>query len=247
MWTTLVVAQLAVAVAVLPVAVYLSWQVVRMELAGPGFAAEQFVVGTVALSDDASAVDPDRDQATATRSHLASGIRAWRLRGHVLVGCAWFRGRPPHSSSTIGSRLRGMREPLEVSTLNVGLDLFDAYDAEILAGRGFNAGRSRRGQRRHRERHLRAEVSGTNRSPLGLRFRYSARERERRAPAGAASRIRSSESSATFRAFRQRRAWTASPPSIIRPRRETSIPSTCRCDSRRHSRRVRRSLSRDWR
>ncbi len=46
MWTTLVVAQVAVAVAVLPVAVLRGWQVARMEIAGPGFAAEKFVVGT---------------------------------------------------------------------------------------------------------------------------------------------------------------------------------------------------------
>ena len=37
-WTALVVAQVAVAVAVLPAAVYMSWQIVRTELAGTGFA-----------------------------------------------------------------------------------------------------------------------------------------------------------------------------------------------------------------
>ena len=62
MWTTLVVAQVAVAVAVLPVAVYMAWQVVRMEVAGPGFAAEEFVVGIVALSDEASAADCEPHQ-----------------------------------------------------------------------------------------------------------------------------------------------------------------------------------------
>ena len=35
MWTTLVVAQVAVAVAVLPAAAYVTWHVVRMEAAGP--------------------------------------------------------------------------------------------------------------------------------------------------------------------------------------------------------------------
>src|SRR6185295_4353006 len=44
MWTALVVTQVAVAVAVLPVSVYLAGQVLRLELAGPGFPAEEFAV-----------------------------------------------------------------------------------------------------------------------------------------------------------------------------------------------------------
>ena len=48
MWTTLVVAQIAVAVALLPAAVFMAWQVVRMEVAGPGFDAGKFVIGMVA-------------------------------------------------------------------------------------------------------------------------------------------------------------------------------------------------------
>ena len=56
MWTTLIVAQVAVAVAVLPAAVYLSWQVVKMQLRGPSIAVEQFVVANLALSDEDSAV-----------------------------------------------------------------------------------------------------------------------------------------------------------------------------------------------
>lgn len=50
-WTALVVAQVAIAVAVLPAALFMAWQVVQMELAGPGLAADKFVVGIVALSD----------------------------------------------------------------------------------------------------------------------------------------------------------------------------------------------------
>ena len=66
--------QIAVAVAVLPVAVYLSWQLVQLEVAGPGFAAEEFVVGMVVLGDEASAVDSNRIRATATRARR----RVWR-------------------------------------------------------------------------------------------------------------------------------------------------------------------------
>ena len=52
MWTTLIVAQVAVAVAILPAAVYLSWHVVKMQLRGPSIAVERFVVADLVLSDD---------------------------------------------------------------------------------------------------------------------------------------------------------------------------------------------------
>jgi len=60
MWTTMVVAQIAVAVAVLPASVYLSWLIVRTELVGPGFATDNFVVSVVAMSDDSEMVDAGR-------------------------------------------------------------------------------------------------------------------------------------------------------------------------------------------
>ena len=51
-WTSLVIAQIGVAVAVLPAAVYVSVEVVRHELAGVGFAEEDFVIATVAFDDE---------------------------------------------------------------------------------------------------------------------------------------------------------------------------------------------------
>ena len=47
MWTSLIVAQVAVAVAILPVALYVVSEVVRAESAGAGFAADQFVIAKV--------------------------------------------------------------------------------------------------------------------------------------------------------------------------------------------------------
>ena len=72
-WTTLVVGQVAVAVAVLPMAVYLTSQVVRMETAGPGFAAEAFVVGTAVFSDE---VGGDRNRIRSRQLELVSRLEA---------------------------------------------------------------------------------------------------------------------------------------------------------------------------
>jgi putative ABC transport system permease protein len=137
MWTTLVVAQIAVAVAVLPAAVSLSWQVVRMEVAGPGFAAEQFVVSNVALSDEASAVDSNRIRARQlelmSRLEAEPGVSAVTFSSYVP---GFAGGRQIQFEDGVAVRHAGIQE---ISSLNVGLGMFDAYGARILAGRAFRA------------------------------------------------------------------------------------------------------------
>jgi putative ABC transport system permease protein len=132
MWATLVVAQIAVAVAVLPLAVYLSWEVVRREIAGPGFAAEEFVVSGVALSDEASAVDSNRLRARhlelTSRLEAEPGVSAVTFSSFV-PGFAGSRRIQFEDPSTSGSP--------DVSTLAVGLGMFEKYGAGMLAGRAF--------------------------------------------------------------------------------------------------------------
>ena len=134
----------------------------------------------------------------------------------------------------------------EVSTLDVDIDMFDAYGVEMVAGRRIRRQRSRRGQRRHREPHVRAGVSAESRRtghPIPLRRARARSSRARRHSRG----IRSSASCATFRPSRRRLARTASPPSII-PRAGRSpsrhaVGAICR----QHPRRLRRPLSTDRR
>jgi hypothetical protein len=59
-WTTLVVVQVAAAVAVLPVAFYMVWQTLQLEVSGPGFDAGRFAISLVALPDDAAPVEANR-------------------------------------------------------------------------------------------------------------------------------------------------------------------------------------------
>lgn len=133
-WTTLVVAQVGAAVAVLPAAVYLSWQAVRMELTGPGFAAGQFVVGTFVLGDESA----DTDRATRRQIELLS-----RLEAEPGVAAVTFSSSVPGFAP--GRRLEfenGARTdsgPAEASTIEVDAAMFRVYGAAILAGRGFDA------------------------------------------------------------------------------------------------------------
>lgn len=73
-WTTLIVAQVAIAVAVLPVSVFVASRVMRMEMTGPGFAAESFVVATAELN--AAATSAGDMRARARQTELISRLRA---------------------------------------------------------------------------------------------------------------------------------------------------------------------------
>ena len=134
-WTTLVVGQVAAAVAVLPMAVYLTWQVVRMETAGPGFAVEAFVVGTAVFGDEASG-DPNRIRSRqlelVSRLEAEPGVSAVTFSSSVpgLAGDRRIEFEEGAPVRTTGA--------LDVSALDVALDLFDTYGARILAGRAFN-------------------------------------------------------------------------------------------------------------
>ena len=84
-WTTLVVAQVAVAVAVLPVAVYTVSEVARMEFSGPGFPAEEFVVAKVDVREaDGNVAIPAEDLAERGRARQF----ALRLRVETEPGVA---------------------------------------------------------------------------------------------------------------------------------------------------------------
>lgn len=176
LWTTLVVAQLAVAVAVLPVAVYLSWQAVQLELAGPGFAAEQFLVGTLALSDEASSVDANRverrQRDLTARLRSEPGVSAVTFSSFVpgFAGGRRIQFDAP-TSPAAGAEPQQDAGLLEVSVNTVDLHLFDAYDAVILAGRTFNPADLGAANA--------AVVNDTfvrrflqHRDPLGVRFHY---------------------------------------------------------------------------
>ena len=189
-WATLVVAQIAVAVAVLPVAVYMSWHVARLEIGWPGFAADEFLIGTLALNDEAAPVDANRVRARqlelVSRLETEPGVSAVTFSSFV-PGFAGSR----RIQFEEGARVRDAGTP-EPSTLEVGLGIFDAYGAGIVAGRAFNTAdlgaanavivnrtfvREYVGPSTARGVHPELRRGMDDGSALGLRFRY-ARARE---------------------------------------------------------------------
>jgi hypothetical protein len=122
MWTTLIVAQVAVAVAILPMALYVVSEVVRMELSETGFGAESFVIAKV---------EGARHAAITRRVEAEPGVAAVTFTSFV-PGFESDR-RLEFDDAAVRERL-GTEE---TSVTSVTLNTFDVYDARILAGRAF--------------------------------------------------------------------------------------------------------------
>ena len=177
-WTTLIVAQVAVAVALLPATVFIAARAIRGELAGTGFPAESMVAGQVGLGPDAPKVD--RDRVAAQQRELLAKLAA----EPGVTGVAFSAGLPGSAPIKAirfqdGVRVRaraehipdvGITDALFPSTTRVSVDLFETYGVDMLAGRAFAA----------------ADLGTTNvivnrsfvdmylqdPNPLGLLFRY---------------------------------------------------------------------------
>jgi putative ABC transport system permease protein len=171
MWTTLVVAQVAVAVAVLPAAAYVAWHVVRMEATGPGFAADKFVVGRATLSEDPSPLDSHR--ITTRQRELISRMES----EPGVIGVTFSANIPGLAPSRQirfeeGARLREAGTLLP-SRADVGVNLLDTYGADILAGRRFNASDVGAANAVVVNRSFVDTYLQDANAAVGLRFRYS--------------------------------------------------------------------------
>lgn len=145
-WTSLIVAQVAIAVAVLPVAVLTVWQVVRMEIAEVGFPAEEFVAGMVGFGEDDAAA---MGEALEARFGARQAALADRLAAEPgVASVAFSSGTPGVEGLTRRIELEGggaspaaeaEAGALWAGWVQAGPGLFEAYDARILAGRPFGS------------------------------------------------------------------------------------------------------------
>lgn len=161
-WTTLIVAQVGFAVALLPPAVFHAWENLRVEIVDPGFAAEKFL--TVQLGMD-YLPGPDRAAAgtreftrryAGRQAELTRGLEAEPRVSSVTFAMvnpgeeptAWIetegvavmpQAGPPQSGpdpSGLAVRLGGTSGH-DVRFNRVDVNFFRALDVPILAGRGF--------------------------------------------------------------------------------------------------------------
>ena len=173
-WTTLIVAQVAVAVAILPAAAYVAWHVVGIELKGPSIPVDRFVVANMNLSDEA--VAPDREL----------------LRQRLLALMGKLREEPGVTAVTFSSAVPGFGPDRriefqdearrrdggtpEVAAFNIDVALLKTYGARLLAGRDFDGRDAAASTAVIVNRTFATEVlGGPSHAALGTRFRYATR------------------------------------------------------------------------
>ena len=130
-WTTLVIAQVAFSVAVLPLAAELAWGTLRTGVVGPGFAAEEYATARIALEGGQAPVQ----QRELTRRLLADP-------GIVGVAAAL---QPPGDEPWVFVDIEGREAPTEVlngrlpgflARFNqVDAAFFELYQTPFLTGR----------------------------------------------------------------------------------------------------------------
>ena len=145
-WTTLVIAQVAFSVGVLPVAVQLGWAFLQVAVTGPGFAAEEFATARVGLERGRFVRATDDAELFGNRQReLVRQLSA--DPGVAGVSAAL---RPPGEEPWVFVEIEGRDAPTDVlngrlpgfpARFNqVDTALFDLYQVPALAGRRFTEG-----------------------------------------------------------------------------------------------------------
>jgi predicted permease len=173
-WTALIVAQVAVAVGVLPFAGYVTAQSLRRAAAEAGYAADEFLRTRLAMQlEDAP---PNADATVHARSVEArfqgrAGELVRRLEAEPSVSGVTFVSHLPGYPY---ARIEGESGRASWAFVNrTDVDLFDVFDIPILAGRGFVDADSRDGAKRVIVNRVFAERVFGSDNVLGRRIRYA--------------------------------------------------------------------------
>ena len=148
-WTAMIVAQVAIAVAVLPFAVYIAGQSLVRATAEARYRTEEILHARLTLErDDATpaALAASYDSLMDARFVERAGALLRSLEGEPAVAGVAFSRRAP--SKGISARFElDDGSTMFVLANNVDLDMFDVLGVPIVAGRGFDARDTRGGPR----------------------------------------------------------------------------------------------------
>jgi putative ABC transport system permease protein len=155
-WTSLIVTQVAIASAILPLSIYMVGEAARIELTRPGFATDQFLLAMVE--------DGRRQPEILSRLQREPGIRQLSFSSGVPGYEASRYVRFEEASVEVADDLDN------VNRLEVGPGLFTAYEAALLAGRDFTSADV--GSTNVIVNKTMADILARDGSVLGRRFRY---------------------------------------------------------------------------
>lgn len=191
LWTLLVVAQVALTVAVLPAAMFFTWDGLRLRPLTVGFASSEFVSATISLDRSFDPAGSDPDAAIPARfatdhARLAEALRAdpavadvtfaLRYLGQELAMALEAEGLPLPADPVDYNIAEGSKSGHLVRYNRIAPNFFDAYDVPVLLGRSFSAA-DLRTDHVVVNRTLAETVFGGG-NPLGRRIKYVGRSRE---------------------------------------------------------------------
>jgi len=200
LWTALIVAQVAVTVAILPMATYFAWSSLRLQ-SGGGYATAEFLSASLSLERTAAPTTEAGDEAIAARYGSALAEIERRLKDDSRVREVTFSLTSPGRELAVVLEAEGVPVPVDAVNYNivegtkrgtlvrfnrVAPNFFSSFDVPVSIGRGLTAVDASADAAGVTpgvlvSRGLVDQVfSGAN--PLGRRIRYVGRSRE--APSG---------------------------------------------------------------
>jgi putative ABC transport system permease protein len=137
-WTGLIVVQVALAVAVLPMAISEGWQAVRYDVSPPGFVAEGLLTARILIDQEIEDSDQIRDRVSELKRRLeaepgvlgvtyASGLLGEDNPKFAIEIDSVNAGTDPHAKP-------------EARSAAVAPDFFDVLSVRVMRGRPFNPG-----------------------------------------------------------------------------------------------------------
>lgn len=143
-WSALIVAQVAIAVVLLPTATWYGGEFLRYGLRDPGFPAEEYLTAWLVL-DRGTGLGTD---STASSVRLADRLDRLerQLEAEPLVGSVTFASDLEGGRNLVRIEVEDLPLPPEsplghrVAAQLVTVDFFDVFDLGVVAGRGFNHG-----------------------------------------------------------------------------------------------------------
>ena len=196
LWTALIVAQVAVTVAILPMAMYFPWSSLRLQ-SGGGYATAEFLNASLSLDRTAAPATEAGDEAFAARYGGALAEIERRLKDDSRVREVTFSLTRPGRELAVVLEAEGMPVPVDAVDYNivegtkrgtlvrfnrVATNFFSAFDVPVSIGRGLTAADASADATGLTpgvlvSRGLVDQVfSGAN--PLGRRIKYVGRSRE---------------------------------------------------------------------
>jgi putative ABC transport system permease protein len=156
-WTSMIIAEVAMTVAILPIAVFYGSEALKAMTAAPGFAAEEYLSGTLWLDRDVSETEPTPTQERMFVLRFAAQREELfrRLRDESGIAAVTFSADVPGSESstrieldgaqapsitTVGPETRSVRhggDGQRVRYARVAADFLDVFEVPLVAGRTF--------------------------------------------------------------------------------------------------------------